>query len=436
MNEDYEDIPAIPATELSYGDGSALGGPADDTSEFERGGGMRLNIDTLLAQKRSEIADLRARLGPSLPDKPEYDDVFLLRYCLTWEKKGGLAEAERAVRATVQFRTQNAQVLAEIRRTGVTPNEENFLKFQTTGYAGSLAGIEPLYIVRTVLCNLKGLMTSMKEKDVADFLLFSKEVAHAQCDQMTRKTRQLVKMITVIDMQGFSMFGGDPRFYKALGDSSKRSADLYPQLLGKTVLINTPSFLRVIWSTFSLFMPKSALEKTTVCPATNTALATTPDATACPFIRKWCGQSGTSTLPDFLGGQLPCPAELKPRSECSNALIKITVRARSTATVEVMVPAPHVTAAWELLVEDYGVDLSAALYPEGGGAPIEVLAKQKIKSDSGLASGTFALPCKGTLVLTFDNSYSILRSKTFNYKIDVSDKSVAGAGNLLAGLAL
>ena len=73
MNEDYEDIPAIPATELSYGDGSALGGPADDTSEFERGGGMRLNIDTLLAQKRSEIADLRARLGPSLPDKPEYD---------------------------------------------------------------------------------------------------------------------------------------------------------------------------------------------------------------------------------------------------------------------------------------------------------------------------------------------------------------------------
>jgi hypothetical protein len=67
--------------------------------------------------------------------------------------------------------------------------------------------------------------------------------------------------------RSFSMFGGEPRFYKCLGESSKHSAVNYPQLLGKSVLINTPSFLRIIFGAFGIFMPKSALEKITICPA-------------------------------------------------------------------------------------------------------------------------------------------------------------------------
>jgi len=47
--------------------------------------------------------------------------------------------------------------------------------------------------------------------------------------------------------------------------------------------------------------------------------------------------------------------------------------------------------------------------------------------------------CVGTLVVTFDNSYSLLRSKTFNYKIDVSDDKSAitsGVTARLGGLSL
>lgn len=53
------------------------------------------------------------------------------------------------------------QILADTRRTGVAPYEDKFLRFQTTGYSGTLGGMEPLYIVRTGLCNIKGLMNSM-----------------------------------------------------------------------------------------------------------------------------------------------------------------------------------------------------------------------------------------------------------------------------------
>ena len=46
-----------------------------------------------------------------LPGTPEYDEIFLLRYVLTWEKKSGdwMGNAEKAICATIQWRSQHAQ---------------------------------------------------------------------------------------------------------------------------------------------------------------------------------------------------------------------------------------------------------------------------------------------------------------------------------------
>ena len=49
----------VEAQHITYNDGSAIGAGSDGTSDFERGGGMRLNVDTLLAQRKNEIEQLR-----------------------------------------------------------------------------------------------------------------------------------------------------------------------------------------------------------------------------------------------------------------------------------------------------------------------------------------------------------------------------------------
>ena len=43
----------------------------------------------------------------------------------------------------------------------------------------------------------------------------------------------------------------------------------------------------------------------------------------------------------------------------------------------------------------------------------------KIKADRGLVKGSFHVPLAGTVQLVFDNSYSILRSKTLEYRVEV-----------------
>jgi hypothetical protein len=118
------------------------------------------------------------------------------------------------------------------------------------GYIGTLGGVEPLFCVRTGYCNIVGLLNSLSIEAITDMGTFDKEIAFQICDKKTRETRKLVKLITIMDLAEFSLFGNgnDSRFFKSLGDSSKTAAVVYPQLLGKTVLINPPSFFKVLYT--------------------------------------------------------------------------------------------------------------------------------------------------------------------------------------------
>ena len=40
------------------------------------------------------------------------------------------------------------------------------------------------------------------------------EIYYQICDERTRKTRKVVKTLTVMDMDAYSIFDGDSRFFK------------------------------------------------------------------------------------------------------------------------------------------------------------------------------------------------------------------------------
>lgn len=398
-----------------------------EPDDFGNGGGMRQDIDVLLVEHAQKIAQLKDMLGAALPHTAEYDDIFLLRYVLSNAKRGGLEQAKKSVLTTVKWREENAEKLAECRRKGEAENHDVFNRFQVTGPCGSLGGMEPFLVIRIGFCNPRGLMNTLTHDQVVEYLTVSKELRFMDCDQLTRRTRKLIKMVTICDATSFRLLDGDTRFFKALGEASKLSQDLYPQLLGKTVVINAPKFVRFVWGMLGSFLPKSAIDKIAVCPATGTTLANAPDASTCPFLRRWSNNTDPlATLPDFVGGKLACPAVLQPRQGKSGAeheVKQVVVNARSCADLRFSVPAGGCTGVWQVLVEDHGICMSAHLWPEGAagscGARECVMESTKLKAENGLATGSFALPVAGELIVSFDNTHSLLRSKTLEYHIAV-----------------
>jgi hypothetical protein len=105
-------------------------------------------------------------------------------------------------------------------------------------------------------------------------------------------------------LEGFSLFNYDAKFSKVIGKSSHMNAIYYPQLLGKTVIINMPVTFRMIYKAMSVFMPASTLEKQAICPA-NTLKKS---ATECPFLKNF--KNGVEIMPPFLGGTRPMIPEL------------------------------------------------------------------------------------------------------------------------------
>jgi hypothetical protein len=88
------------------------------------------------ATGRGTIDELRKQVGESLlQTSPEFDDIFLLRFALTWEKRGGLPKAVDAVRETIEYRTKNKAVLDEgCRPGGKFPNEDKVLVYVYVRY--------------------------------------------------------------------------------------------------------------------------------------------------------------------------------------------------------------------------------------------------------------------------------------------------------------
>ena len=72
---------------LTYNNGDSISSANDTTSKFERRGGMRLNVDDLLEQRKAKTEERRARLGPALPQSQEFDGIFLLRFVLLGRRR-------------------------------------------------------------------------------------------------------------------------------------------------------------------------------------------------------------------------------------------------------------------------------------------------------------------------------------------------------------
>ena len=243
-------------------------------------------------------------------------------------------------------------------------------------------------------------------------------------DKETRKQGRLLKAITVLDFQGFSVArGNDSRFAKIIGESSKLSEKLFPQLLGATVFINVPRFLYWSINLIKPLMSKRAVEKMAFCPGN---VVSTKSITECPYLTK---NLALEDVPSFLGGKCNCPggciagvpnSQPAPINEIdANGLASITVPARSILPIEFPV-IKGMKMQFAIRVDDRKVELSATFTEQATSLSTLTMEKRFINSEDGTINGSWEAPSDGTWSIQFDNTHSMLRTKKVFYKIEQS----------------
>ncbi len=321
----------------------------------------------------------------------ELDNIFILRFLLSAES---YQESIDNLSKTIKWRMEKKEILEKIWKDKCTPNHHIFERFQVVGWAGSLSDGHPIFIVRSGLTDTKGLMSSVSHEMVVENLIYNNELGFQKSNKATRINNKLCKVIGIMDLNGFSLFNGrsDNRFFKCLGEASKMSEILFPQLQGKSVFVNLPSTMKIMMRIVHQFLSKRTIEKQVFCPAQNTA---NKNANDCPFLRN---HGGIDQIPSFLGGTMKCPEYLQDIEQRKDQTIKLKVGSGKIEIINMDIHEKDIKIHYEILVESSSLDILMKI------DDIILIPIKKLSSNDGLFQGDIVIPIIGKLVLEFNNS--------------------------------
>mmetsp|Transcript_15749 Transcript_15749/g.17777 ORF Transcript_15749/g.17777 Transcript_15749/m.17777 type:complete len:452 (-) Transcript_15749:74-1429(-) len=403
------------------------------------------DVQELLREHGERIDGLQNLLLDDLPregrtaDGILIDDLFFLRYILSNLNKDDEKIAEK-IRFNLEYRASKTgrqrKWLLELGRecadlgvdfhspvesnTRYHPLEEDISKYLYSAYTGDLQDGEPVSVVRVGMSDLSSLLETHDRDDVVDFLMYEKEKIFRTCDARTRMTGQIVKAVTVMDMADLNPFG--KRFSrdfitKCIGKSSNIASKMYPQMQLYTVVINASGSASMLYGLVTSVLPKSAAKKFIKCGVKGSTSG--QDAIDCPFIRTY----GMDAIPPFLGGRGPTPEALLHPSERDGQvpMTKMRIKARSRKSLKINIEDVGTLVQFESEIDAHHVLVSAEVIS----ATEEHFKMQfhmpptELRDTNGLVDVKWILQDIGTLVITFDNTFSRLTPKTVWHRIQV-----------------
>eukprot|EP00656_Telonema_subtile_P031831 TRINITY_DN34869_c0_g1_i1.p1 TRINITY_DN34869_c0_g1~~TRINITY_DN34869_c0_g1_i1.p1 ORF type:complete len:399 (+),score=89.73 TRINITY_DN34869_c0_g1_i1:34-1197(+) len=383
-----------------------------------------------IRDSREDLASLTAMVKDDLDpnDVVPQDQLFILRFLLSHEHTDGLSAAADALRRTVAWRREMRDQLhewhsfmtggAEVgKRECHHPDQRKFAAWWVGGMHNYTTYMEPVSIVRAGLLNPQAIRLNGLTEEVLAFMRCYKEQLFAICDQASRETGRLVKFLEVLDFQNFGLRTLDRIFLQQFGEDAKSYEDFYPQLLRANVVANPPMIMSAIWKISKLFLPKRSADKTIFCGS---------DATKCPFLQD---QLPYSELPTFLGGDCRCNSAVggecialttNDQCELSNCdqMVKINVPAGRQHVEVLRVDFEGTIVNWSFELEARGIEFAVVFIGDGSDA-VDVVPLTKFKAEDGKQEGKYTSPHPGSFSLTFNNDYSMIRSKDVRFSLEV-----------------
>lgn len=246
------------------------------------------SLDALLEKHSDTVASVLDSLAnePLLASKPElYDAIWALRFVLSFPS---VDEACDKARRALAYRAQYAPMLEACTDSGCV-DYKNFgamrRLFVSRVIEEATLHDEPVSVVRVSQCNVKELCDTWEDEEIFAFLQHNKELAHLRADAATRRTRRLVKMVTILDMKGISPLyftAAGTRLWRIMQRSSKM--DVYPQLLALTAVVNAPNWISAIWAVAKVWAPKKNLRKARMLDMAEVRLMFPPSSAVPAFL--------------------------------------------------------------------------------------------------------------------------------------------------------
>ena len=241
----------------------------------------RERVKDLVAKHAHAIMTLRALVSAEPHFDPRlHDDLFLLRFVLSHEKKGGIAAAAAAAKGTIAFRFARG-----LDDPSVPVGGQAALKVVAVAklYAAlrDPAGISyyvpdpdraTVLVAVPALLDFHKMVATLSDEEQTLAHGYSTEWLWRQADAVTRRTGYLTKYVRLVDLNGMSLRNFSRDFQRRDAKNAKAIEEFYPQLLGAVFICHAPRWLQGVWRGIKRLMPARVVEKVDFLePLTNSA---------------------------------------------------------------------------------------------------------------------------------------------------------------------
>jgi hypothetical protein len=211
----------------------------------------------------------------------------------------------------------------------------------------------------------------------------------------------------ITDMTGLGISHLHKGALAALEVMLKDDAEHYPESVNVVLVINCPKIFEVIWAIVKPWVDANTLAKLTIVPTSKTAEAVA--AIIDPI-----------DIPDWIpGGRCHCSPSCVIDGGMVDASAQFQVAkigARSSFTHTVTVPIGH-RIIWSYYTDAYDIGFGVKFVGETEQVEVEPNSRSEASVES--ISGQLVAEREGPYQLTWDNTFSLLRSKTLHFSVAV-----------------
>ncbi|XP_037340238.2 SEC14-like protein 2 isoform X2 [Pungitius pungitius] len=377
----------------------------------------------LSPRQAERLAEFRERIQDVLDELPAQHDHFLLRWLRA--RSFNVQKAEVMIRKHLEFRKKMNvdSIISDWKPPEVIE------RYVSGGMCGYDREGSPIWYDVIGPLDPKGLLLSATKQDFMKTKIRHTEMLQRECRRQSEKLGQNIEAISLIyDCEGLGLKHIWKPAIETYGEILTMFEENYPEGLKRVFLIKAPKMLPMAYNLIKHFLCEETRRKILFLGSNwQEVLRNHIDPDQLPVV-----YGGTLTDPDGdprcrtmikYGGTIPRSYYLRDSLEVQYQH-SVTVSRGSVFQLEVQVPAAGSLLRCQFSSD--GADVGFGVYrqnKDGGSQKVsemlQVLPNERYNAH--LVPEDTRLTCTepGVYVLCFDNTYSLLQSKTVSYTVEV-----------------
>lgn len=376
---------------------------------------------------------------------PHHNDLFLLRWlrARSWNSEA----AEKMLRQSMKWRLQWE---VDTALKDWTPSEA-ITKYYVSGTTGLDKDGAPVIIVPFAGLDIVGLLHSVSKQD-----LIRATIQIIEANLKVAAETGANNVVVVFDMDGFNL---RPYLWRPAAEYVISLIQMYeanyPEILKACYIINAPRVFAIAFNVVKKFLNEFTIGKIQIFkkdPKKWKAAVTaniTPDNLPKHFGGSLVDPDGNPKYATKVNQGGIVPKSYYIRKEQTDTLngreyVTTVIKKGDKITIDFTVAEDGCFLRWDFKTEDHDIRFGITL-KDSDGKTSPAIQHRRVASHEIDESGVLACQSPATYIITFDNTYSVLRSKTIHYciyvtpplkKLDVlpTDEAVAEISDLTEDL--